>query len=113
MLVDKGRGFSQTDSGQKLAPGSRIVLRKGSRATLSYDDDCTVRLAAGTIYTVAAVAPCNRSQRRVDFTGRMGNQHEYDVVSRRLPWGGIIISSALAGAAIYEITQNGNKPSSP
>ena len=53
-MVSTGGEFSTAASGAQVAPGSRVMLAEGSRATLVYPNGCTQALSAAGVYGVPA-----------------------------------------------------------
>ncbi|MEN1959477.1 hypothetical protein WCE41_03920 [Luteimonas sp. MJ246] len=53
-MVSTGGEFSTAASGTQIAPGSRVMLAEGSRATLVYPNGCTQALSAAGVYGVPA-----------------------------------------------------------
>lgn len=53
-MVSNGGEFTTAASGSQVAPGSRVMLAEGSRATLVYPNGCTQALSAAGVYGVPA-----------------------------------------------------------
>lgn len=53
-MVSTGGEFTSAASGTQLAPGSRVMLTEGSRATLVYPNGCTQALGAAGVHGVPA-----------------------------------------------------------
>jgi hypothetical protein len=85
-MVSTGGEFATAPSGTQLAPGSRVMLSEGSRATLVYANGCTQPLSAAGVFGVPAtcVVPAGS-------TGGAG----VDVAGL-----GIVSGIAVAGAAV-------------
>lgn len=61
VLVDGGKGFVKVSSASEVAPGSRILVSKGGKATLAYADGCVKALSANSITTVVKSDACKAS----------------------------------------------------
>ena len=57
--VNQGPGFAAVQGSAELAPGDKIKLGRKGAARLVYDDQCTVKLPAGSLSTVARHSPCS------------------------------------------------------
>ncbi|MEN1957902.1 hypothetical protein [Luteimonas changyuni] len=60
-MVSSGGEFTSAASGTQLAPGSRVMLTEGSRATLVYPNGCTQALGAAGVHGVPATCVSSRS----------------------------------------------------
>lgn len=63
VLVNQGKGFVPATTGLALNAGDRILVGKDGAATLTYAAaNCSVDVAATTIVSVDAKAPCTEGQ---------------------------------------------------
>ena len=79
VYVNAGQGFVRVARPVSAAPGSRILLRDGGIAFVSYGGQCTVRLGGNRLWLIAAKAPCAPGSRIVDLTdvtGYVGSESE-------------------------------------
>lgn len=112
VLVSKGDGFSPIASNAELAPGSQIMVRPGGLASITYGNNCVVRVGPG-VWLVQDAPPCAHGATMIDFTGRMNQQTsppspEVDP----LLVGGVLVAAGVA-LAIIASQSNSDKPASP
>ena len=69
VLVSTGGEFGQASSGQPIAPGHRVLVAEGGRASLTYANGCAKSLATAGVYTFSA--DCDSTARRHSATGTM------------------------------------------
>ena len=72
ILVSTGDGFEPIGSSKELPPGSRVMVKSGGLATITYTASCSVRVGTG-LWLVQDKAPCREGTILLDFTGRMGD----------------------------------------
>jgi hypothetical protein len=58
VLVNRGKGFNQIKRPVRVAVGNSVMVGPDSLAIIAYRDGCTVKVAPGTVETVAALSPC-------------------------------------------------------
>jgi hypothetical protein len=54
VLVNSGKQFVSAHAGQTLAPGDRILVMKGGKATLTYSDGCVSTINSSSMVNVSA-----------------------------------------------------------
>lgn len=54
VLVNSGKQFVSAHKGQTLAPGDRILVMKGGKATLTYPNGCVSTVGSGSMVDVSA-----------------------------------------------------------
>ena len=64
VLVNSGKQFISAHAGQTLAPGDRILVMKGGKATLSYPNGCVSTVNPGSLVDVSAHCAQNVAQTR-------------------------------------------------
>lgn len=64
VLVNSGKQFVSAHAGQTLAPGDRILVMKGGKATLTYSDGCVSTVNSGSMVDVSAHCAQNAAQTR-------------------------------------------------
>ncbi len=57
VLVNQGNGFVAAKAGA-LKAGDTVMSRKDGNAVIAYDGGCAVKVAPGSVVTVAAKSPC-------------------------------------------------------
>ena len=62
VLVNSGKQFVSAHAGQTLAPGDRILVMKGGKATLTYPDGCVSTINSGSMVDVSAHCGQNIAQ---------------------------------------------------
>ena len=62
VLVNSGKQFVSAHAGQTLAPGDRIMVMKGGKATLTYPDGCVSTVRSGSMVDVATHCAQNTAQ---------------------------------------------------
>jgi hypothetical protein len=70
VLINKGNGFVGITGNVDLAPGGQVMVQPGAVATISYANNCRVRVGSG-LWTVQDAAPCANGAGEIDLTGRM------------------------------------------
>lgn len=86
VLVSTGGEFVQAASGQVVAPGQRVLVAEGGKASLDYGNGCQKALSEPGVYTVTPDCSLASTQRSVS-TGA--------VVAGAV--GGVAVIAALAG----------------
>jgi hypothetical protein len=64
VLVNSGKQFVSAHAGQTLAPGDRVLVMKGGKATLTYPDGCVSTINSGSMVDVSAHCAQNTAQTR-------------------------------------------------
>ncbi len=72
VLVNQGNGFVAAKVGA-LQAGDTIMSRKDGNAVIAYDGGCTVKVAPGSVVTVAAKSPC------AQLAGKVAGTHNSDL----------------------------------
>ena len=112
VLVSKGTGFFPVGSEVELAPGTQIMVQPGGLATITYANNCAVRVGSG-FWTVQAVPPCATGNTIVDFTGRMNQGADPEEATEAaeqpapppsMPLLGVPLEVPLLGAALAGVT---------
>jgi hypothetical protein len=111
VLFNKGSGFAPVLSDVELAPGHQIMVPPGGLASITYANNCVVRVGSG-IWLVQAAPPCASGATEIDFTTRMNQETEPTppAVPPLLLFGGVAAATA---AVIIIVTQNKDKSASP
>ena len=112
VLINNGGGFSPMTAPVELAPGSQIMVPRGGLASVTYADNCVVRIGSG-IWLVQAAPPCVNGQTELDFTARM-NQEGPPAPPLGIPpvvIGVVVVGGAIAAGVL--ISQAMDKSASP
>jgi len=64
VLVNQGQGYRPAAAGQTLHIGDRVIVTTHGGARLMYAGGCGVSLAAGSMATIGALAPCKVGLRK-------------------------------------------------
>jgi hypothetical protein len=62
VLVNGGQGYRLVDGSTQLGPGATVVANPGAVAQVVYAGGCAVTVQAGSVYVIAAQAPCENGQ---------------------------------------------------
>jgi hypothetical protein len=62
VLVNSGQGYRLVDGSTQLEPGGTVVANPGAVAQVVYGSSCTITVQPGSVYLVAASAPCQAGQ---------------------------------------------------
>lgn len=62
VLVNSGQGYRLVDGSTQLEPGGTVVANPGAVAQVVYGGSCTITVQPGSVYLVAANAPCQAGQ---------------------------------------------------
>jgi hypothetical protein len=105
--VNQGPGFVAAKGSAELAPGDKIKVGRKGAARLVYDDQCTVKLPAGSLTTVARHSPCS-------FKAIAGDKGDaYYVPEGGDPWGlgvgALGLGGLAAGLLIATNSSNGSQ----
>jgi hypothetical protein len=121
VLVSKGDGFVSLATQSEVVPGTRVMVRPGGLALITYAGNCTVRVGSG-LWVVQERTPCRDGVAQIDFTGRMNQEPPPEDLPPEPPpginpttvlvLGGLAVGGGIALAVI--LGQNGkDKPASP
>lgn len=81
-MIDSGRGFEAAGRTQSVAPGARILLEPGAKATLVYADNCRQSLRPTRVWQVLERSPCefesHRSSLGSAYRGSMKDTATWD-----------------------------------
>ncbi|MBB1472245.1 hypothetical protein H5368_04295 [Luteimonas sp. MC1782] len=72
VLVSTGGEFGQASSGQPIAPGHRVLVAEGGRASLTYANGCAKSLATAGVYTVSADCDSTRPAGGLSTGAKLG-----------------------------------------
>jgi hypothetical protein len=76
VLVSEADAMVSAGNGQRLAPGARVLITAGAKATVAYDKGCTVLLGVNQRYTVRERAECARAR-----APQMGKVEEFTILA--------------------------------
>ena len=110
VLINTGSGFSPILSDAELAPGHQIMVQPGGLASITYANNCVVRVGSG-IWLVQAAPPCANGATEIDFTTRMNQATDPTpppAVPPLLLFGGVAAGTA---ALIILLNQKGKSAS--
>jgi hypothetical protein len=62
VLVNSGQGYRLVDGSAQLGAGATVVANPGAVAHVVYPGGCTVTVQPGSVYRVAAQAPCQTGE---------------------------------------------------
>jgi hypothetical protein len=62
VLVNSGQGYRLVDGSTQLSPGATVVANPGAIAQVNYGGGCSVTVQPGSVYLVAAQAPCQSAE---------------------------------------------------
>ena len=71
--INQGNGFVPITKDAQLAPGGQVMVKPGAVATISYGNNCSVKVDSGRVWTVQEAAPCANGVAEIDLTTRMNN----------------------------------------
>lgn len=110
VLVSSGEAFVPLAGTTELAAGSRVMVRPGGTATISYDR-CTVRVGSG-LWLVQPAAPCAEGTVEIDFSNKMsgGALDPPPPLPPRFPWHVVVPPVALC---VFVWCRGGDRPASP
>jgi hypothetical protein len=104
VLVNAGQGFSLVNGSTQLEPGATVVANPGAVAHVVYAGGCTVTVQPGSVYLVAARAPCQTGEQTqsgglTDAAGSSGTAGSSGVSGTTWFIGGAAVVAG--GAAAY------------
>ena len=111
VLINTGSGFSPILSDAELAPGHQIMVQPGGLASITYANNCVVRVGSG-IWLVQATPPCANGATEIDFTTRM-NQATDPTPPPGIPPLLVVGGAVGAVAIIVTLILNKDKSASP
>mgnify|MGYP001199976966 CR=1 FL=1 len=111
VLINTGSGFSPILSEAELAPGHQIMVPPGGLASITYANNCVVRVGSG-IWLVQAAPPCANGATEIDFTTRM-NQATDPTPPPGIPPLLVVGGAVGAVAIIVTLILNKDKSASP
>lgn len=81
VMVNSGKQFVSAQHGQTLAPGDRVMVMSGGKATLTYPNGCVATVPSGTMVDVSK--QCGQSTAEAHKVGAMyaqaiGDQDDND-----------------------------------
>ncbi len=108
VMVDSGKGFQKVSTSAEVAPGSRVLVSKGSKAVLAYAAGCTKSLSSNTITTVAGADACSSTAQvaaqetkgGICQTAKQDKNGNFYCIA--LIGGGALVAGGLVGYAIGE-----------
>lgn len=116
VLINKGNGFVPMPSQAELGPGNQVLVQPGGLASITYANNCVVRVGSG-IWFVQSAAPCAAGTNEIDFTSRMNQQTDNTAPPGVPPVvvGGLVVAAGVGIAVLINNNKDkdSNKPASP
>ena len=73
VLVNEGKGFVPLSGPANVGPGTRVMVKPGQVATITYSDACSVKVGSGRVWEIQPGTPCPNGEHAIDLTGRMND----------------------------------------
>ena len=102
VLVNSGQGYRLVDGSTQLGPGATVVANPGAVAQVVYGGGCSVTVQPGSVYLVAAQAPCQAGESSQTAAPAAQGGSWVSGSTALLIGGGLVVG----GAAAYLITQS-------
>jgi len=97
VLINEGSGFVPLARDAEVAPGGQVMVKPGAVATITYANNCAVKVGPDRVWTVQPAAPCANGAGEIDLTGRMNQAGPGmgDGAGGALLIGGVVIGGGL------------------
>lgn len=69
VLVNRGSGYKAVTQPVDVAAGDQVMAKPKGRGRVVFPDGCSVKVAPGVVFTVAAKSPCERRGAHIETVG--------------------------------------------
>jgi hypothetical protein len=101
VLINAGQGYRLVDGSTILEPGATVVANPGAVAQVVYPGGCAVTVQPGSVYVIAAQAPCQKGEPAQPKGGLTENTDSTGGIGTGTAWALGIAAVGAGGAAVY------------
>ena len=104
VLVNRGNGYSEIKRPTKVHAGNSVMVGPDGAAIIAYADGCSVKVAPGSVETVARLSPCasGSTAQSQDYSQDRGQCFYWSTLDRQQCFFWPVFAGGLA-FIIYEI----------